>query len=257
MPRRAGLTADDETARAGHTAPPAPTCAQDRARDPREADEPRRGTRPAVADPQGVIVSPSLAERAEDGVGRRLEVLAEEARACTACRLHEGRRRGVFARGSAQAIVAFVGDGSGDPEDPGGAPFIGPAGQLLDKMIAAMGLGPDEIYVCTLVKCHPLERRAPGPDEVSACARFWVPQLELVAPKVIVALGRSAAEGLGCVAPAVRDWRGTWAVWKGIPVMSTFHPDDVLQRAAARRPVWMDLQAVVAKLGRELPTRRR
>lgn len=257
MSRDAGLTADDGAPRAMQLAPQTPTSAHDRAYDVGPANEPRRDSGSAVADPRAMILSPSMADRAADDVGRRLEVLAEEARACTACRLHEGRSRSVFARGSSEAIVAFVGDGPGDHEDQAGAPFVGPAGQLLDKMIAAMGLSPDEVYVCNLVKCRPPTRGTPGPDEASACARFWVPQLELVAPKVIVALGRLASERLGGVAPEVRDWRGTWAAWRGIPVMSTFHPDDVLQRPAAKRPVWTDLQAVVAKLGRKLPTRRR
>jgi DNA polymerase len=192
---------------------------------------------------------------APEEVVRRLAVLASEAGSCTACRLHEGRTKSVFARGSASAVVAFVGEGPGYHEDQSGKPFVGPAGQLLDKMIAAMGLGPDEIYVCNVVKCRPPENRTPEPDEAVACSRFLVAQLELVRPRVIVALGRSASEGLGCSEPGARGWRGKWSTWNGVPVMSTFHPAYLLRSPEQKRPVWNDLQAVVAKLGRTLPTK--
>jgi len=192
---------------------------------------------------------------APEEVVRRLAVLATEAASCTACRLHEGRTKSVFARGSASAVVAFVGEGPGYHEDQSGKPFVGPAGQLLDKMIAAMGLAPDEIYVCNVVKCRPPENRTPEPDEAVACSRFLVAQLELVRPRVIVALGRSASEGLGCSEPGARGWRGKWSTWNGVPVMSTFHPAYLLRSPEQKRPVWNDLQAVVAKLGRSLPTK--
>jgi DNA polymerase len=192
---------------------------------------------------------------APEEVVRRLTVLANEAASCTACRLHEGRTKSVFARGSASAVVAFVGEGPGYHEDQSGKPFVGPAGQLLDKMIAAMGLGPDEIYVCNVVKCRPPENRTPEPEEAVACSRFLQAQLELVRPRVIVALGRSASEGLGCSEPGARGWRGTWSTWNGVPVMSTFHPAYLLRSPEQKRPVWNDLQAVVAKLGRSLPTK--
>lgn len=190
---------------------------------------------------------------APEEVARRLLVLANEAASCTACRLHEGRTKSVFARGSSRAVVAFVGEGPGYHEDQSGRPFVGPAGQLLDKMIAAMGLGPDEIYVCNVVKCRPPENRTPEPDEVVACSRFVSAQLDLVRPRVIVALGRSASEGLGCSEPGARGWRGKWSTWNGVPVMSTFHPAYLLRTPEQKRPVWNDLQAVVAKLGRALP----
>jgi DNA polymerase len=203
-----------------------------------------------------VRVASSSSERgalAPEEVVRRLVVLASEAASCAACRLHEGRTKSVFARGSAHAVVAFVGEGPGYQEDQSGKPFVGPAGQLLDKMIAAMGLGPDEIYVCNVVKCRPPENRTPEPDEVVACSRFLREQLELVRPRVIVALGRSASEGLGCSEPGARGWRGKWTTWNGVPVMSTFHPAYLLRSPEQKRPVWNDLQAVIAKLGRTLP----
>ena len=128
---------------------------------------------------------------------RRLAQLADGARSCTACVLHEKRKQSVFARGNPDAELVFVGEGPGFEEDQQGLPFVGPAGQLLDRMIAAMGYGRDEVYICNVVKCRPPENRTPRPEEAIACARFLTPQLSLVAPKLIVALGRCAAENLG------------------------------------------------------------
>lgn len=167
---------------------------------------------------------------------RRLEQLAVEAGVCTACVLHEKRKQSVFARGSANAELVFVGEGPGFEEDQQGLPFVGPAGQLLDRMIGAMGFGREEIYVCNIVKCRPPENRTPRPEEATACSRFLLPQLELVAPKVIVALGRCAAENLG-VAQAAGSWRGRWGQWHGLPVMPTYHPAYLLRSPEHKRVV--------------------
>ena len=186
---------------------------------------------------------------------RALQVLADDAARCTACRLHEGRTKTVFARGSSTAQVAFVGEAPGFHEDAEGVPFVGESGALLDRMVGAMGLGPDEIYICNVVKCRPPENRTPLPDEAAACAPFLARQLEIVAPSMIVALGRSAAESLGCAEPG-RSWRGAWGQWRGIPVMPTYHPAYVLRTPEMKRPVWEDLQQVLVKLGRSLPSRK-
>lgn len=196
--------------------------------------------------------SPSMAEALaalapEDRVGR-LRVLADEAARCTRCRLHEGRTRSVFARGSGQARLAFVGEGPGYNEDQQGLPFVGAAGQLLDKMVGAMGLGRDDVYVCNVVKCRPPENRTPLPDEAGACSIYLVPQLEIVQPEVIVALGRCAAENLG-VAEAGRSWRGRWGAYRGVPVMPTYHPAYLLRSPEMKKPVWEDLQLVMQRLG--------
>lgn len=216
-----------------------------------EVDARRSG--PVMGAPTSV--PPAVRTLEPEEVVRRLDVLATEAASCTACRLHEGRTRSVFSRGSHRAVVAFVGEGPGYHEDQSGQPFVGAAGQLLDKMIAAMGLGADEIYVCNVVKCRPPENRTPQPDEVTACSGFLVAQLDLVRPRVIVALGRSASEGLGCIEAGARGWRGQWTSWNDVPVMSTFHPAYLLRSPEQKRPVWNDLQAVVTKLGRTLPTK--
>jgi uracil-DNA glycosylase family 4 len=191
-----------------------------------------------------------------DEVTRRLQQVAQEAASCTACALHAQRTQSVFARGSLQAELVFVGEGPGAEEDRTGEPFVGPAGQLLDKMIVAMGYERDAVYICNIVKCRPPGNRTPQPEEALACKRFLHPQLELVAPRVIVALGRCAAEHLG-VAGAEGPWRGRWGRYGDVPVMPTYHPAYLLRSPEHKRTVWEDLQLVMAKLGREPAARRR
>jgi DNA polymerase len=186
----------------------------------------------------------------------RLQQIEREVRGCTKCRLHEGRTHTVFARGNPDASLVFVGEGPGYNEDQQGKPFVGQAGQLLDKMIAAMGFGDDEVYICNVVKCRPPENRTPNPDEAAACMPYLREQLSIVAPRTIVALGRCAAENLG-VAQAGQRWRGVWGSYEGIPVMPTYHPAYLLRSPEQKRPVWEDLQAVVSAMGRTLPTSRR
>jgi uracil-DNA glycosylase len=180
---------------------------------------------------------------------QRLALLAQEASVCTACVLHEKRKQSVFARGSASAELAFVGEGPGRDEDLQGLPFVGAAGKLLDKMIVAMGYGREDVYVCNVVKCRPPENRTPRPEESLACSRFLIPQLETVAPQMIVALGRCAAQALG-VAEVTGPWRGRFGAWRGIPVMPTYHPAFLLRSPEFKRTVWEDLQQVMGRLGR-------
>ncbi|HJL22284.1 MAG TPA: uracil-DNA glycosylase family protein, partial [Polyangiaceae bacterium LLY-WYZ-15_(1-7)] len=183
-------------------APRPPAASQPPAREPAPTPqpEPAREPEPRAAEPSthpGDVIA-------------ELRVLQEDAAECTRCRLHEGRTRSVFARGTPFTDLAFVGEGPGYHEDQQGLPFVGKAGHLLDKMIAAMGYERDAVYICNVVKCRPPQNRTPKPDEAGACARFLEPQLDLVAPKVIVALGRCAAENLGVVEPGGRGWRGRW-----------------------------------------------
>jgi DNA polymerase len=183
----------------------------------------------------------------------RLALVEAEVRTCTKCLLHAGRTQTVFARGNPDASLVFVGEGPGFNEDKQGKPFVGKAGQLLDRMIAAMGFSQDEVYICNVVKCRPPENRTPNPDEAAACMPFLRAQLEAIAPKAIVALGRCAAENLG-VAEQGKRWRGVWGAWEGVRVMPTYHPAYLLRNPENKRPVWQDLQQVVAAVGRELPS---
>jgi uracil-DNA glycosylase len=186
---------------------------------------------------------------------RRLADLASEIRSCEGCVLSRGRTQTVFARGNPVAELCFVGEAPGFDEDRQGEPFVGKAGQLLDKMIAAMGFGRDEIYICNIVKCRPPENRKPEPAEMAACVPYLAEQLRLVSPKVIVALGSTAMEGLlGAVGGGITRLRGQWRLYRGtIPVMPTFHPSYLLRNPAAKREVWTDLQAMLKQMGRQVP----
>ena len=204
--------------------------------------------------PAGDPTPERAASEADVDVRARLDVLAGQAAECTRCQLHQGRTKSVFARGKSDTDLVFVGEGPGYHEDQQGLPFVGKAGHLLDRMIAAMGYDRDGVYICNVVKCRPPENRTPLPTEAQACAHFLVPQLELARPKAIVALGRCAAENLEVVPPAGR-WRGMWGEWRGIPVMPTYHPAFLLRSPQFKKPVWEDLQAVLKLLNREVPKR--
>ncbi len=181
--------------------------------------------------------------------------LATSASTCTDCELHEKRKQSVFSRGNPDAELVFVGEGPGAEEDRLGEPFVGPAGQLLDRMITAMGYARDEVYICNVVKCRPPENRTPRPEEAIACAKYLVPQIDLVRPTLIVALGRCAAENLG-VAPPEGSWRGRFGSYRGIPVMPTYHPAYLLRSPEQKRVVWDDLKLVMQRLGRTPPERK-
>jgi len=184
-----------------------------------------------------------------------LQTLQAEAAQCTRCVLHEKRTKSVFSRGSPDAELVFVGEGPGRDEDLQGEPFVGAAGQLLDRMIVAMGYARDQVYICNVVKCRPPENRTPRPEEMLACSRYLVPQLQAVRPKLIVALGRCAAQALG-VAEETGAWRGRWGAFQGIEVMPTYHPAYLLRSPEQKRTVWEDLQLVMARLGKTPPAKR-
>jgi uracil-DNA glycosylase len=187
---------------------------------------------------------------------RRLTVLADEVKTCTKCILHAERTQTVFARGNGSSGLCFVGEGPGADEDEQGLPFVGAAGQLLDKMIAAMGIQRDDVYVCNIVKCRPPKNRTPEPEEMTACMPHLVEQLSLIEPQVIVALGKTAVQGLFGTAEGITRIRGRWRLYQGrIAVMPTFHPAYLLRNPAAKREVWADLQLVLKHMGRSLPVK--
>ena len=212
---------------------------------------------PAVrpAAPPIVAAPPHAAVTAEgDDRRTRLALIAGEARACTRCGLHAGRKQAVFARGNPFAELVFVGEGPGADEDEQGEPFVGKSGQLLDRMIAGMGYRPDEVYICNIVKCRPPQNRKPEPVEMAACTPFITQQLGLIKPKVIVALGATAVQGLlPGAAEGITRMRGKWKLYQqAIPIMPTFHPAYLLRNPDAKRDVWNDLKAVMERLGKPL-----
>jgi DNA polymerase len=206
-----------------------------------------------TAGPPGTPPAPTLDP--EQRV-QRLTVLAETVKGCTRCGLATGRTQTVFARGTGTSRLMFVGEGPGADEDAQGFPFVGKAGQLLDRMISAMGFTRDEVYVANIVKCRPPNNRKPEPEEMAACMPYLTEQIELVAPEVIVALGATALQGMFGTGEGIMRVRGRWRLYQGrIPVMPTFHPAYLLRTPAAKREVWDDLQAVLRQMGRTAPSR--
>ena len=188
----------------------------------------------------------------------QLEVIRERVAVCTACRLHETRTNTVFARGQGSSGLCFVGEGPGADEDAQGQPFVGAAGQLLDRMITAMGMTREEVYICNIVKCRPPKNRKPAPDEMLACREYLEEQVAALDPVVIVALGATAVQGLLGASEGITRMRGRWRLYRGrTAVMPTFHPAYLLRNPAAKRDVWEDLQAVLRQMGRPIPERGR
>lgn len=143
----------------------------------------------------------------------------------------------------------FIGEGPGKDEDEQGEPFVGAAGQLLTKMIQAMGLAREQVYIANVVKCRPPNNCDPEPDEVAACEPFLKEQIAAIKPTVIVALGRHAAQTLLRDSTPITRMRGKWREYEGIPLMPTYHPAYLLRSPADKRPVWDDLKNVMARLG--------
>lgn len=160
---------------------------------------------------------------------------------CRRCRLHEGRTHLVFGEGSPEAELVFVGEGPGHDEDQQGRPFVGRAGKLLDKMIQAIRLKREDVYICNAVKCRPPNNRTPSADEIKICSSFLFRQLEAIRPRVICALGLSAAQTLLERAPAMGQLRGKAFRWRGIPLICTYHPAYLLRSPAQKAATWQDL----------------
>ena len=210
-----------------------------------------------VQAPQATRPAPIDAGPETDDRRMRLAVLAEEVRPCTKCPLCEARTQTVFARGNPFAELCFVGEGPGADEDAQGEPFVGRAGQLLDKMITAMGYRRDDVYICNIVKCRPPNNRKPEPSEMEACFPYLRDQLALVKPKAIVALGGTAVTGLTGSTEGITRLRGKWKLYKGtILIMPTFHPAYLLRDPSKKREAWHDLQEVMKHLGKAPPAAR-
>jgi len=181
----------------------------------------------------------------EPGWRPTLAQVREQLGECTRCRLCEGRTQIVFGDGDPQAALMFIGEGPGETEDLRGLPFVGRAGELLTQMIEkGLGIARREVYICNIVKCRPPGNRTPLTDEVASCRPFLDGQIDAVRPRVIVALGRVAAQSLlGTDAPVGR-MRGEWHALLGVPLRVTYHPAAILRNAALKRPTWEDMQVV-------------
>ncbi len=174
---------------------------------------------------------------------------------CTRCKLAGGRTHLVFGVGNPRAELLFVGEGPGADEDQQGEPFVGKAGQLLTKMIEAMGFRREDVYIANVVKCRPPGNRNPEPDEIAACEPFLRAQIAALSPRVIVALGKFAAQTLLRDPTPITKLRGRWSSYDGVKLMPTFHPAYLLRSPEEKKRAWEDLQLVMKELGRSLPRR--
>ncbi len=254
-PPRAGRPPGQARAQAAASKLPKEAPARSASRQPFPA--PHTGYDKTLVLPPDSPVDPASIVRGAEGLEAVRAILGE----CKRCRLHEGRRHIVFGEGNPQAELMFVGEGPGANEDRLGRPFVGRAGQLLDRMIAAMGFAREEVYIANVVKCRPPRNREPSPDEVLACRPFLVGQIAAIRPKVIVALGAVAARTLLQVRASISRLRARWHVVRvpdvgAVDVMATFHPAFLLRNPEMKRHAWEDLKAVLARLGRSPPPRR-
>jgi DNA polymerase len=187
---------------------------------------------------------------APDGSLRTLTMLREKiGPACTRCKLHSlGRKQVVFGVGNPDADLMFVGEAPGADEDQQGEPFVGRAGQLLTKIIEAIGLRRDQVYIANIIKCRPPGNRNPEPDEVEQCEPFLFQQVAAIKPKVIVALGKFAAQSLLRTTDPITRLRGRSFNYRGATLVPTFHPAYLLRNPSAKREVWDDMKKVRAIL---------
>jgi DNA polymerase len=181
-----------------------------------------------------------------------LEDLREDIGDCRRCKLYQDRTTLVFGEGSSKARLVFVGEGPGREEDEVGRPFVGEAGRLLTKIIEAMGLSRESVYICNVVKCRPPKNRDPEGDEIESCLPFLKRQLNLIQPDVICALGRVAAQALLGKEFRITRERGKWQSFMDIPMMPTFHPAYLLRNPSAKREVWEDIKEIMRHLGMEV-----
>jgi len=213
-------------------------------------EEPTIKTRKAFSAPPQVGASVPVEERAA-----ALEVIREDLGDCTRCALHTGRHTIVFGVGNPAARLMFVGEGPGADEDAQGLPFVGRAGQLLNNMIAAMGLKREECYIANIVKCRPPGNRTPEPDEANTCSPFLFRQIDVVRPQVLVALGATAATYLLGQRQPLAGLRGRVHAYRGMSLIVTYHPAFLLRDPRQKKEAWADLQIAMKELGLKAPAK--
>jgi uracil-DNA glycosylase len=206
-----------------------------------------------VIPPRKSIPSPAQAPAADRAAS--LELIREDIGDCTRCPLHKGRNKLVFGDGSPDARLMFVGEGPGADEDAQGIPFVGRAGQLLNNMIAAMGLKREGVYIANVVKCRPPGNRTPEPEEANTCSPFLFRQIDVVRPQVIVALGATAATYLLGQRQPLAGLRGRVHAFRGMQLVVTYHPAYLLRDPRQKKEAWADLQIAMRELGLKPPSK--
>ncbi len=212
-------------------------------------DQPIPPRKPMPA-PPAIAAAVPAAERAS-----ALQLIREEMGDCTRCALHAGRTKLVFADGDPNARLMFVGEGPGADEDAQGLPFVGRAGQLLNNMIAAMGLKREQVYIANIVKCRPPGNRTPAPEEANTCSQFLFRQIDVVRPQVLVALGATAATYLLGTRQPLAGLRGRVHSVRGAQLIVTYHPAYLLRDPRQKKEAWADLQIAMRELGLKPPAK--
>jgi len=189
---------------------------------------------------------PPLSVPSTQDLPANLEMIRSDMGECSRCRLHSHRTHIVFGEGNPAARVVLVGEGPGQEEDRLGRPFVGAAGKLLDKIIAAMGWRRNEVYICNVIKCRPPRNRNPQPDEIESCGPFLRRQLDAIRPQAILALGSFAAQFLLSTQQPISKLRNRVHLFEGIPVVPTYHPAYLLRNPLQKRKVWEDVQLLLS-----------
>ncbi|SMC17579.1 DNA polymerase [Desulfacinum hydrothermale DSM 13146] len=210
-----------------------------------ESGEPEIPTEPPPRAAEPALAEKDAPSESANEKAQRLLALREELGECTRCQLHGTRTHLVFGEGNPAARLVFVGEGPGADEDRLGRPFVGRAGKLLDKMIQAIGLRREQVYICNVVKCRPPGNRTPIPEEIEPCSPFLYKQLEVVQPKVICTLGACATQTILQTTKPISELRSGVRLWRGIPVVPTYHPAYLLRNPAKKANVWEDLLRVL------------
>lgn len=181
--------------------------------------------------------------------GDLLNDVGRDVAGCRACSLVETRKNIVFGDGNAHAEIVFVGEAPGADEDEQGLPFVGRAGQLLtDIIVKGMKLAREDVYICNILKCRPPGNRNPLPDEICKCETFLKKQLQIIAPRVICALGKFAAQTLLKTETPISTLRGRFHAYEGIKLMPTYHPAYLLRNPSAKKQVWEDIQLIMKEI---------
>ncbi len=211
--------------------------------DPRAQGTPvGRGHPRAVPHSPTRPISDSVSERADPNLPEELRLLRAEARECTACRLSAGRRSVVFGEGNPAAQLVVVGEAPGQEEDRTGRPFVGQAGKLLDLLLLSAGFPREQVYICNTLKCRPPQNRNPLPTELAACSRFLKGQLGVIRPRVVLAVGKFAAQSLVGSEESISRLRGRIFRYEGVPLVVSYHPAFLLRSPQWTRTAWEDFQ---------------
>jgi len=181
-------------------------------------------------------------------IEHKLNNICDNMANCQLCPLGKTRHNLVFGDGNPRAQIVFIGEAPGADEDEQGLPFVGRAGQLLTRIIEAMGLNRKDVYICNILKCRPPQNRNPLPEEILACEPFLKQQLKIISPRIICALGTFAAKTLLKTESPITALRGRFHSYNGIPLMPTYHPAYLLRNPSAKKLVWDDVQLIMKEL---------